>query len=70
MNDNDASFSVPIIPNTPLKSPDADEDFTSILGMGVTYEVATDTVLDAGCNFGLEGTADDFNFFTGISIRY
>lgn len=50
--------------------PDADEDFTSILGMGVTYEVATDTVLDAGCNFGLEGTADDFNFFTGISIRY
>ena len=50
--------------------PDADEDFTSILGLGVTYEVATDTVLDAGCNFGLEGDADDFNFFTGISIRY
>ena len=50
--------------------PDADEDFTSILGVGVTYEVATDTVLDAGCNFGLEGDADDFNFFTGISIRY
>ena len=50
--------------------PNADEDFTSILGIGVTYEVATDTVLDAGCNFGLEGTADDFNFFTGISIRY
>lgn len=50
--------------------PDGDEDFTSILGMGVTYEVATDTVLDLGCNFGLEGAADDFNFFTGISIRY
>lgn len=50
--------------------PDADEEFTSILGVGVTYEVATDTVLDAGCNFGLEGDADDFNFFTGISIRY
>ena len=27
MNENDASFSVPIIPNTPLKSPDADEGF-------------------------------------------
>jgi hypothetical protein len=50
--------------------PDADEEFTSILGVGVTYEVATDTVLDAGCNFCLEGDADDFNFFTGISIRY
>jgi hypothetical protein len=50
--------------------PDADREFTSILGIGVTYEVATDTVLDAGCNFGLEGDADDFNFFTGISIRY
>lgn len=53
-----------------IVKPDADEEFTSILGIGTTYEIANDTVLDAGFNFGLEGDADNFNFFTGISIRY
>lgn len=37
---------------------------------GVAYLVTENIQLDAGCNFGVTPAADDFNPFTGISIRF
>ena len=37
---------------------------------GVSYLVTDNIQLDAGCNFGVTQAADDFNPFTGISIRF
>lgn len=37
---------------------------------GVSYLVTDNIQLDTGCNFGVTHAADDFNPFTGISIRF
>ena len=45
-------------------------DFRGILGVGATYALTEDTVLDAGVNIGLTGDADDVNLFAGITVRF
>jgi hypothetical protein len=37
---------------------------------GLTYGVTSNIQLDCGCNFGVTRSADDFNPFVGITIRY
>lgn len=51
-------------------STDSDVDFRSILGVGVTYGLTENMVLDAGVNIGLTGDADDVNLFTGLTVRF
>lgn len=49
---------------------DADADDRAIFGMGFTYALDDDTVLDVGVNIGLTGDADDVNLFSGITVRF
>ncbi len=51
-------------------STDSATDFRGLLGLGATLALTADLVLDAGVNLGLTGDADDFNFFTGLAIRF
>lgn len=37
---------------------------------GLIYALGENIQIDGGCNFGLTGAADDFNPFTGITIRF
>jgi hypothetical protein len=37
---------------------------------GLLYALGENIQIDGGCNFGLTGSADDFNPFTGITIRF
>jgi len=53
-----------------ISSTDSDVDFRGILGLGTTYELTKNMVLDAGINIGLTGEADEFNLFTGITVRF
>ena len=47
-----------------------DGDFRALLGVGGTYALSDNVVLDAGVNIGLTGDADDVNVFTGTTIRF
>ncbi len=47
-----------------------DGDFRALLGIGGTYSLSENVVLDAGVNIGLTGDADDINVFTGITVRF
>ena len=40
------------------------------LDMGVTYTLTESLQLDAGINIGLTPAADDFNVFTGLTLRH
>lgn len=53
-----------------IVSSDGDRDYRAFVGTGATYAINENTVLDAGVNVGLTGNADDFNIFTGITIRF
>jgi len=53
-----------------IESTSSDVEFRGILGVGATYGVNENTVLDAGVNIGLAGDADDVNLFTGITVRF
>lgn len=53
-----------------IASTDADVDFRGILGVGATYGLTEDMVLDAGVNIGLTGDADDVHLFSGITVRF
>jgi Putative MetA-pathway of phenol degradation len=53
-----------------ISSTDSDVQFRGILGLGATYELTKNMVLDAGVNIGLSGASDDINLFTGITIRF
>ncbi len=53
-----------------ISSTDSDVDFKGILGVGATYDLTKNTILDAGINIGLTGDGDDVNLFTGITIRF
>lgn len=44
-------------------------DYVAGLGAGLTYGLGDDVRLDAGVNFGLTDSADDFNVFAGLSFR-
>ncbi len=53
-----------------ITSTDSDVDFRGLLGLGTTYGLSANVVLDAGVNIGLTGDADDVNLFSGITIRF
>jgi hypothetical protein len=53
-----------------ITSTDPDADFRGILGLGATYSLTDDLVLDAGVNIGLTGDADDVNVFAGLTVRF
>lgn len=53
-----------------IESTDAATNFRGLLGLGATLALTSDLILDAGVNLGLTGDADDFNFFTGLTIRF
>ncbi len=53
-----------------IASSDSDIDFRSILGVGATYGLNDDVVLDAGMTIGLTGDAGDLGIFTGITVRF
>lgn len=53
-----------------IESTNASVDFRGILGVGVTYSLSQNMVLDLGCNLGLAGEVDDVNVFTGITWRF
>jgi len=53
-----------------IASSDADVDYRVQLGVGGTYAVTEDLMLDAGCNVGLTGEVDDVNPFVGMTVRF
>lgn len=53
-----------------ITSTDPDVDFRGVLGVGATYKLTENMILDAGVNIGLTGDADDVNLFSGISVRF
>ena len=53
-----------------ISSTDSDVDFQGILGLGITYGISENMVLDAGVNLRLTGDVDDVNLFTGITFRF
>lgn len=53
-----------------ITSTDPDVDFRVILGVGATYGLTENIVLDVGVNLGLTGNADDVNLFSGLTVRF
>ncbi len=53
-----------------IASTDSDVDYRGILGVGVTYQLTDNMILDAGVNIGLTGDADDVNLFSGVTVRF
>lgn len=53
-----------------IASTDADVDYRGLLGVGGTYSITPNVVLDAGVNVGLTGDVDDVKIFTGITWRF
>ena len=53
-----------------ITSTDPDVDYRGILGVGTTYGLTENMVLDVGVNIGLTGNADDVNFFSGVTVRF
>ncbi|MEO7724486.1 MAG: transporter [Chthoniobacterales bacterium] len=45
-------------------------DWVSTLDAGLTYGLTENIQLDGGCNFGVTESADDFNPFVGITVRF
>jgi hypothetical protein len=45
-------------------------DLIITLDAGVTYALTEDIQLDCGCNFGVTESAEDFNPFVGLSMRF
>jgi hypothetical protein len=52
-----------------VASTESGAGYIAVLGGGLTYGVNENVQLDCGVNFGLTEDADDFNVFTGISVR-
>lgn len=50
--------------------PAGDASMQGLLGVGATYTVSEDAMLDMGCNFGLTDDADDVNVFGGLTLRF
>ena len=53
-----------------ITNSDSDVDFSSILGFGTTYKLTDNIIFDLGTNIGLSGGSDEFNIFSGSSIRF
>ena len=47
-----------------------DHELEAILGVGATYAIDANTQLDIGCNLGLSESVDDFNIFSGVTVRF
>lgn len=47
-----------------------DSSWVGTIDGGLTYAVNEDVQLDAGVNIGVTRSADDFNPFCGLSMRY
>ena len=45
-------------------------DWQGQIDFGLTYSITENLNLDAGCNFGVTESADDFNPFAGLSVRF
>jgi hypothetical protein len=45
-------------------------DLIITLDAGLTYALTGDIQLDCGCNFGITESAEDFNPFVGLSMRF
>jgi hypothetical protein len=48
---------------------DAGATYSAVIGTGLTYGLGDDVQLDAGVNFGISDSADDYNVFVGVSFR-
>lgn len=48
----------------------SEDPWVGTVDAGLTYAVTENIQLDCGCNFGVTASADDFNPFAGISIRF
>ena len=53
-----------------ISSSDSEINYRGILGIGATYVLRKDLILDVGINFGLTGEVDDVNIFTGLTVRF
>lgn len=53
-----------------IVSGDADADYQALLGLGLTYQLNANTLLDVGTNVGLNEEAEDVNVFAGITMRF
>ena len=51
-------------------SADAHTDYQAILSGGITYQVNENLIFDIGAQFGLSDNANDFQVFSGLTIRY
>lgn len=51
-------------------STERNSDWIGTVDLGLTYAVTENLQLDCGCNIGATYAADDFNAFSGISIRF
>jgi hypothetical protein len=47
----------------------AGETYQAVVGTGATYKIGENVQLDAGVNFGVSDSADDYNVFVGLSFR-
>ncbi len=45
-------------------------DWVGTVDVGLTYGLTENIQLDGGCNFGVTDSADDFNPFVGITVRF
>jgi hypothetical protein len=53
-----------------LITPESNDDWQGLLGLGFTYAFNENARLDFGCNFGVTESAPDFNPFLGLSLRH
>lgn len=51
-------------------STERDSDWIGTVDLGLTYAVRENLQLDCGCNIGVTHAADDFNAFSGLSVRF
>jgi Putative MetA-pathway of phenol degradation len=51
-------------------STERDSEWIGTVDLGLTYALSDNLQLDCGCNIGATHAADDFNAFSGISIRF
>ncbi len=51
-------------------SSDPSSDYQAILSGGLTYQVNDNMIFDLGAQFGLTETANDFQIFSGLTVRY
>ena len=51
-------------------SSDSGSDYQAILSGGLTYKINDNMIFDLGTQIGLTGSANDFQVFSGLTVRY